>query len=263
MINYITPENIDRTGFVTAAFSLRDPQVRLYFRPGEKYEEIVENNRRFLEQLDLSADKLVTVNQKHTANVHVVSPEDVGCSLKRDRIRDTDGIVTDIPGAVLTVNVADCSAVYLADPVSRSIGLCHAGRKGALNKIAAVTVRKMSENFGADPAHILAWISPCICRECYEVGPEVKEETRGLWGEKARDVLREDPHTGRTHFDLKLANRLVLLEAGIRSENLEISGECTCCDRNRFYSFRGDGKIINEMGAYMSIRPECFGGEDV
>ena len=256
MANYIIPENINKTGFVTAAFSLRDPKNKLYFRPGEIYEEIVENNRLFLEQFDLSVDRLVTVNQKHTNRVHVVSEEDIGCSLKRDRILDTDGMVTNIPGAVLVIDVADCAAIYLADPVTKSIGLCHAGRKGALSRIAAETVKKMSENFGADPANIVAWISPCICRKCYEVGPEVEEETSELWGEDARDILWENIHTRRVHFDLKLANELVLREAGIRSENLMVSRECTCCDTSRFYSFRGDGKIVNEMGAYMAIRAE-------
>ncbi|MCQ2547255.1 MAG: peptidoglycan editing factor PgeF [Clostridia bacterium] len=256
MSNYIVPENIEKTGFVTAAFSLRDPREKLYFRAGEIYEEIVENNRRFLEQLDLSVDRLVTANQKHTNNVHVVTADDVGCSLKRDRITDTDGMVTDIPGAVLVIDVADCAAIYLADSVTKSIGLCHAGRKGALSKIAAETVRKMSENFGADPANIVAWISPCICRKCYEVGPEVEEETWELWGEDAKDILWENIHTGRVHFDLKLANELVLREAGIRDENLVVSRECTCCDTDRFYSFRGDGKIVNEMGAYFAIKAE-------
>ena len=256
MSNFITPENINNTGFVCAAFSLRNPKEKLYYREGEDYEEIVENNRRFLEQFDLSVDRLVTINQKHTNNVHVVTPEDIGCSLKRDRLLNMDGMVTNIPNAVLVIDVADCAAIYLADPVTKSIGLCHAGRKGALSKIALETVRKMSENFGADPADIVAWISPCICRKCYEGGPEVEEETWELWGEDARDILWEDIHTGRVHFDLRLANELVLREAGIRKENLQASRECTCCDTSKFYSFRGDGKIINEMGAYFAIKVE-------
>lgn len=246
--------------FALGTFSRGRAGGKLYYRPGEGYEEILKNNREYLAEMGAAPEDLVTVNQKHTASVHVVTEEDAaaarafGCDLKRERIPETDGLVTDIPGIVLGVYVADCSAVFLGDPVSRSIGLCHAGRRGALGRICLETVRKMQECCGAKPGDIHAWISPCICSSCYEIGPEVVEETKTLWGDKAGEVLIRNQESGRMHFDLKKANEIVLQEAGLVPENIVTARECTCCSRDEFYSYRGDGGIVSEMAAYLMIK---------
>lgn len=260
--------------FARGTFSLGKRGPKLYYRQGEDYEEILNYNREYLARMGAAPEELVTVNQKHTARVYAVTGETGGgadaaavnvsgkttapgeniCDLKRERIPETDGLVTNIPGKVLGVYVADCSAVFLADPVSRSVGLCHAGRKGALSRICRETVRQMQENFGAEPVNIHAWISPCICSSCYEIGPEVVEEVRQLWGDKADRVLLRNPETGRMHFDLKKANRMVLEEAGLKALNIIAAPECTCCSRDVFYSYRGDGGIISEMAAYLMIK---------
>ncbi|MGN0702903.1 MAG: peptidoglycan editing factor PgeF [Lentihominibacter sp.] len=258
--------------FARGTFSLGKRGPKLYYRQGEDYEEILKNNREYLAGMGAAPEELVTVNQKHTARVYAVTGDRApgntsaggtaaesdtggnGYDLKRERIPETDGLVTNIPGIVLGVYVADCSAVFLADPESRSVGLCHAGRRGALNRICRETVRQMQENFGAEPDNIHAWISPCICSSCYEIGPEVVEETRRLWGEKADMVLIRNPETGRMHFDLKKANRIVLEEAGLKASNIIAAPECTCCSRDVFYSYRGDGGIISEMAAYLTIK---------
>ena len=38
--------------------------------------------------------------------------------------------MTNVRGLCLGVYVADCCAIYLADPVKRAIGLLHSGKKG-------------------------------------------------------------------------------------------------------------------------------------
>lgn len=263
---YISFGGIRGFDFTVSAFSLKSDR-HLYMREGEDYGEIVKNNRRFLAQLghgdgqtEPEADRIVTVFQRHTSGVHVVTEDDVrrsrdkGGDLKRENIPDTDGMITNVPGAVLVVNVADCSAVYIADPVNRAIGLCHAGRRGALGRIAANAVSLMADNYGSRPEDMAACIAPCICADCYEVGEEIMTEAVAAVGtKKAAEIMTVDSDTGRLHFDLKKANEMALLEAGIREDMIYSTDLCTCCRPDLFYSFRGDGRIISEMGAYFAI----------
>jgi copper oxidase (laccase) domain-containing protein len=81
----------------------------------------------------------------------------------------TDGLITNIAHQLLGIYVADCAAIYLADPVTRSIGLLHSGRKGSELNILANAVGKMSSAFGTDPADLTCVLSPCIRPPHYEV----------------------------------------------------------------------------------------------
>jgi copper oxidase (laccase) domain-containing protein len=68
-------------------------------------------------------------------------------------------------------------------------------------------------------------IGPC----CYEVGDEVLA---------AFAPLGEGVAVGRM-LDLKEVARRLLKRAGV--EAIEDAGICTCCDRETFFSHRGDG----------------------
>jgi hypothetical protein len=82
---------------------------------------------------------------------------------------ETDGLVTDTPGLCLGVYVADCCAVYLADPVRRAIGLLHSGKKGTELAIATRAVETMAREYGSRPADLVAQLSPCIRPPQYDV----------------------------------------------------------------------------------------------
>lgn len=272
-IPYYSFESLNNLGFVNNAFTSKEwypdgmdgkpaYDLKVYWRPGEDIDEITETNRVFLEQLGASVDKLVTVNQKHTANIHVATKEDVGQSLLRDKFLFTDGIVTNVPGAVLVIDVADCTPLFFADPVNKAVGIAHAGRKGTQQHIDQEVIAAMMREYGSKPEDIIACIGPSICQECYEVGDDVGEEFWEDWSKgfimgQAAGFAKEDvmKRMGvKYHIDIWEANRLSLIEAGVKPENIEVSGICTRCNKDRFYSFRGDGGIINENAGYISIK---------
>ena len=80
-----------------------------------------------------------------------------------------DGLITNLPDQLLAIYVADCAAIYLADPVTRSIALLHSGKKGTEMNILSEAVRKMTENYGTDPADLICIVSPCIRPPDYDV----------------------------------------------------------------------------------------------
>ena len=56
-----------------------------------------------------------------------------------------DGMVTNVPGVVLTTFYADCVPLYFVDPVRKAIGLSHSGWRGTVGRIGQITVEKMTQ----------------------------------------------------------------------------------------------------------------------
>jgi len=134
--------------------------LRLAVMKTETVEEaspVCRANREILaRQLGSSLSMELVTDQKHTNYVHVATcEEDLGVAtvgsfaMHRQYV---DGIVTDIPGALLTAFGGDCPPVYIVDPVRKAAGLVHAGWKGTLGKIPQVAIAQMTVKFGCDPA---------------------------------------------------------------------------------------------------------------
>lgn len=234
--------------------------------PEEAAPHIIGERDRLAAQLGSSVEHECFVEQKHTNYVHVVTEEDLGprwpdpLPLHR---RYVDGMVTDVPEALLTVFGADCPPVYLVDPVRKAIGLVHAGWKGTFNRIAQVAIARMMLRFGTDPADLYAAIGPGICKDCYEMGDEVYEAFAAEWGaDDADDLLSRYPAKdgegrdipgGKYHLDLREANKKILLRAGVPADHIAVSNVCTMCNASHFYSYRAR-RMENEQAAMLVNR---------
>ena len=139
---------------------------------------------------------------------------------------DADGHATRMPGVLLTVTVADCVPVFVADPARGAVGLFHAGWRGAAGGVVQAGIGAMAANFGTDPADLRVHLGPAICGDCYEVGPEV---FRAL-GERAPPAPMP--------IDLRRVLRTVATGAGVRDESVTVSDECTLCGDGRYFSHR-------------------------
>lgn len=80
-----------------------------------------------------------------------------------------DGLATNLPSQLLAIYVADCAAIYLADPVTHSIALLHSGKKGTELNILGEGVGKMVANYGVNPADLTCIVSPCIRPPVYDI----------------------------------------------------------------------------------------------
>ncbi|MBR1987215.1 MAG: laccase domain-containing protein [Mogibacterium sp.] len=245
--------------------------LRLAVMKTETVEEaspVCRANRDILaHQLGSSLEMELVTDQKHTNYVHVATcEEDLGVatvgsfSLHRQFV---DGIVTDIPDALLTVFGGDCPPVYIVDPKRRAAGLVHAGWKGTLGKIPQVAIAQMAVKFGCDPADMYAAIGPGVCRDCYEMGDEVYDAFAEQWSREdadrilsrypAKDADGNEIPGGKYHLDLREANKLTLMRAGVPADHIAISNVCTMCNVDTFYSYRGRA-LENEQVAMMVNR---------
>ena len=196
--------------------------------------------------------------QVHGSHVHVVTEEERGKGRlnREDAIQNTDSLVTDVTGVLLTSFYADCVPLMFLDPIQRVVGLAHAGWKGTVSNIGAATVHKMQEQFGCRLEHIQAAIGPSIGSCCYEVDERVIGEVqRVLAGDPQAEQVQNDiirPTTsGHAMLDLRELNRHLLIQAGILATNIECTTLCTGCNIDMFYSHRMEGGTTGRMMSWI------------
>lgn len=148
-----------------------------------------------------------------------------------------DAHVTALPGVLLTVAVADCVPVFLADPRTRTVAAAHAGWRGAAAGVLERTVSEMADGWGCRPGDLHVHLGPAICGRCYEVGPEVHA---------ALHPEREPPG-GPRPVDLRAALADRAAAAGVAPDRISVSAHCTRCGPGEFFSHRG-GSAARQMG---------------
>lgn len=113
--------------------------------------------------LGIGEKRFVCGEQVHGRELALVDENTAG------PVAGVDGLITASPGVCLGVYVADCCAVYLADPGRRVIALLHSGRRGSELGITAAAIATMRADFGCDPADLVVQLSPCIRPPQYEI----------------------------------------------------------------------------------------------
>ncbi len=144
---------------------------------------------------------------------------------------ESDGIVTDNPGACAVVTVADCMPIFLFDPDSGAFGVLHSGWKGT--GILSTAVALMAERFGSRPGRLSVCLGPAIGPCCYPVPEERARAFAAEFGDAA--VSREG---GLPRLDLRAANLALAESLGIAT--LSAAAECTACEP-RLGSYRRQG----------------------
>jgi polyphenol oxidase len=205
---------------------------------GDDPAAVLENRRRMAVAVDAEPSDFVFCRQVHGAGVRVVTAADrsAGAFTVDESVPEADVLVTTDPSVVLAILAADCVPVVLYDPVTHVLACVHAGWRGTVAGACAAAVRAMMP-FGARTASIVAGIGPAIGPERYQVGTEVAAAAEGAFGAEAGTVIRPDG-TGRWLFDLPVANRIVLRDAGLADGNVHVAPYVT-----------GDGMFFSDRAA--------------
>jgi hypothetical protein len=142
---------------------------------------------------------------------------------------------------LLTITVADCVPVYLVDPVSRIIGLLHAGWRGVASGIVGHGVRLMQAH-GASVNQIVMHCGVGICGACYEVGADVMAAC-GLAA------------SGDGPWYLDLRGALATQATALGVKDISTSQFCSVHDHGFFYSHRASRGQDGRMVAYLGLLP--------
>ena len=257
---YYTFPALDDLGCVRHGFSTRlggvsegiFASMNLSFTRGDDPVAVRENFDRFCAAIGVDADHVVISAQTHTANVKIVTAEDCGRGVTREKeYTDVDGLITNEPGVVLCTQYADCVPLFFADPVKRVVATSHAGWRGTAAGIAAVTVEKMGEEYGCRPEDIVVGIGPSIGHCCFEVDSPVYEAFTQV--EVFDDTCYTDNGGGKYHIDLWEVNRRWLLKAGVLPEHVTVTDLCARCRPDVFWSHRHTGNDRGSLAAFIAL----------
>ncbi len=261
-VGFLQFPSLSELNFVNHAFSTRIGGVsegayksmNLNYKRGDDPEKVTENYRIFCNAAGFDFDSLVSSSQDHNTFVRKVTRADCGIGITRPHdIASVDALVTDEPGVTLVTHYADCTPILFADPDKKVIALAHAGWRGTVGKIGEAVVEKMEEDYGCDPADIIAVVGPAIGECCYEVDTPVYEQFASLTELKPA-YFTKSLGSGKYIINLKEVNRRMLMEAGLLSINITISDVCTKCNSGLLFSHRAHGAQRGGLIAMMSIK---------
>jgi YfiH family protein len=249
--------------------------LNLGFTKQDSRSTVERNRAEFLRQVGAAHGKqlwpLITLRQIHSDLIHCVS-EAPHVQLAGD------GLITNTPGILLSIQTADCLPVVLVDTKRRALGAFHAGWRGTVRRIVEKGVGEMRGCFGTRPQDIKAAIGPGIRGCCYQVGEEVRVNFESQFAYATglfREVEESDPVrekypllflTARApghselptniFLDLAEANRRQLLDAGVPARNISESPLCTACRTDLLFSHRAEKGAAGRMMAVAGILPK-------
>ena len=102
---------------------------------------VLENRRRFCAGLGVRPDQLALSKQVHGDQILRVSAPGL--------VEGFDALVTDQPGVLLAVSVADCTPILVFDPKNKAVAAIHAGWRGTAAGIVTKTLHYMAAQFGS------------------------------------------------------------------------------------------------------------------
>lgn len=247
----IRPTVFDDLPSITAAFSTRHGGVsaapydtlNLGLTTGDTRANVEENRRRFCQQIDVDPSAIVQAEQVHGDTVRVVDAPPANSGVEPPAC---DGFATRVPGHLLTIAVADCAAVLIADAEADIVGICHSGWRGTVANIAARTVEAITD-LGGTAATMHAYVSPCISLDAFEVGEEVAGQFDAAY------VHRRDNWV-RPHIDLKAVLNDQLIAAGLPGDHIELSPYCTMDDNGDFFSYRAGKSTTGRLMGGIMVR---------
>lgn len=214
---------------------------------------VQKNRERLQELLRPGAYDLCLVNQVHGNKAVLADPS--------KPVLDADALVTNEKGVAIGVMTADCAPVLFYDPVSRVVGVAHAGWRGALNGIVESCIDLM-ETIGGDARRMTAIIGPTIRPPNYEVDEP--------FFQTFREYARQEPeliverfflslaNPGHFQFNLPLFISEKLRKRGIPQEGIRDAGACTFENEKLFFSHRrssgrGEGPCGRQLGGIVLV----------
>lgn len=226
--------------------------LNLALHNGDDLKDVWKNREIFCSGLEIDAKRIVTAQQVHGEQVLCVDESYVGRGAfdYMKAIPDTDGLITNLPDLPLMMFFADCVPILIFDPVKKAIGICHAGWKGTVHKIAQKTVQAMIKSFNSKPEDCLIGIGPSIGACCFEVDDPVYTQFRKEFPTLKCEKVSEK----KWKIDLWEANRLQLGDIGVVDKNIICSNVCTKCNSDVFFSYRADAGKTGRIAAIIQLK---------
>lgn len=260
-VPYLTYNSLKEIKFINHAFSTRlggvsegiFSSMNLAFNRGDNPDSVTENYRRLCESAGFDFNTLVASAQDHHTYVRKVGKENIGTGITKPRdMQSVDALITNESGVTLVTYYADCTPLFFVDPKKKAIALAHAGWRGTVGRIGEEVVKKMSAEFGTNPADLVCAVGPAISKCCYEVDKACADEFYNLKDLDNTEFIFPKENN-KFMIDLLEANRKILIKAGVNPDNITVSDLCTRCNSELLWSHRATNGQRGTMCAMMCI----------
>lgn len=183
------------------------------------------NREVFFNSIGLTREKAAFQKQVHGDTITYVSvPGNVG---------ESDAMVTDKREVALSISTADCTAIFIYDPVKKIIAGIHSGWRGTEKRITAKTLQRLKTEYGCRAENLFVYVGPSISRDNYEVGREVADRFNSRY---------VDEKNGKIYLDVSAANYDMIINAEVPYHQIQKSPLCSFEYKELLHSFRRDGK---------------------
>lgn len=234
------------SGGYLSSLNLDDDQKDI---PGNVYK----NYGLLAENLGIKQTSFVRGNQVHKSRVMYIDESFIPFTSENIKYPDTDGFFTDKEGPALCIGGADCTPVYLYDPVVHAIALVHSGWRGTAAGIGKNAVLSLTR-LGSNPENITALIGPSISMENYEVTSDVIDEFKSAFNNTEMKDIAFPTYGNHFQLDLWAACFHVLKNSGLNPENIYFSNICTYENHRLLYSHRYTQGLRGNMNGIMFLK---------
>jgi len=235
--------------------------LNMAFHVNDQKETVIANRNEVARKLMFPLERWVGAEQTHKVHIAKVTSDHLGMGAKdyESALKDTDGFFTLEKNILLTLCFADCVPLYFIHPITKAIGIAHAGWQGTVKGIAREMINVFASH-GIPVDEVLTVIGPSITDRHYIVDDRVINEIDMVIHSQAKSYTTVSP--GQYRLNLQEANKQILLETGVLESNIHLTNYCTYEDDAYFFSHRRDKGKTGRMMSYIGWREE-EGNENV
>ena len=201
-------------------------------------------------EIGLNLENLTLPKQNHTDVVQCIEKV-----YSYDELDNIDGLITNKENIILATTNADCILYLLYDQKNKVIANVHSGWRGSYQRIIEKTIDKMIENYNTNPGDIIICICPSIRKCCFEVDKDVRDKfyDKFKFLENINNYITSKKENNKFFIDTVGINNNLLINKGIKKENIYDSNICSYCNKEQVHSYRGEGKDFNLATAIISL----------
>lgn len=253
-IEYIQFKRLLEHKELVHCFTLRPLNFGGFENYEENKEKITADYKKICSSLKIEYSNICRPKQTHTDVIKNIEDGDEGIFIKK--FDDVDGLVTNKKDKALVLAFADCTPLLFLDPIKKVISNVHSGWKGTVQMIGKKAVEKMIKDYDCNPKDIICCIGPTI-RKCHF---EVQDDVKDIFYNTFKDIIDIDKYIeklkekqGKYYIDTVEINKQILLQIGLKEENIMDSKICSVCNRNEIHSYRAQGKEAGRNIAIMKL----------
>lgn len=242
---------------ITHAYTLKMDNISFKTVTEEEKDIAINSYKQLCGKLNLDYNNIVKCSQTHTDHIEIVekkinrnSPD-----INTKKYNNTDALITNKKDLILSTINADCILFLLFDPINKVIANVHSGWRGTLKEIVIKTLNKMHNEYNSNYEDIICCICPSI-RVCHF---EVDKQVKDLFNDKFKYLSNINKiiipkSNNKYNIDTILLNKTLLLNLGLREENIIDSGICSVCNKDIINSYRVDKPNYNLSTAIITIK---------